>query len=127
MQIVEKKWTKMEQIDEGFKFLDAELASKGVGYTLDIAGLDAATGVGVVITNEEIDAAVNAAFDANMTEIMAQKYDFNFGPFLTKLRKQLMWGDGGYLRNSVDKKKLELLGEAPADDGTRKKKGKKSK
>ena len=60
----------MEQIDEGFKFLDGELASHGVGYTVDIAGLDAATGVGVVVTNEEIDAAVNASFDAHMADIM---------------------------------------------------------
>lgn len=60
----------MEQLDEGIKFIDAETASKGKEYELDVKALDEVTGVGVVVTLEQIQATVKAAFDANKDAIM---------------------------------------------------------
>ena len=53
---------KSDQLTEGIKFLDAKIASEGKSYVINQADLDAETGVGVVITEAEIDAAVNEIF-----------------------------------------------------------------
>lgn len=62
----------------------------------------------------------------NAEQIQQKKHDFNFSGLLSTLRDQHKWADGGLMLNTVNKKKLELLGEAPADDGNRKKKNKMS-
>ena len=51
-QIAEEKWLKVDQIEEGFKWLDAKLAKEGKTYEVDMAELDLETGVGVVVTEE---------------------------------------------------------------------------
>ena len=84
----------MEQVDEGIKFVDGQTGKEGKEYIIDVEELDKATGVGVVVTFEEIQAAVKQAFDSKMDEIMTKKYDFNFGPFLTSIREKVKWADG---------------------------------
>lgn len=90
-----------------------------------MAELDTETGVGVVVTDEQIQTTVDALFTENAAAIEEQKHDFNFGLLLTQVNKQLKWADGGAVRDKVNAKKTELLGEAPANDGKRKKHGKK--
>ena len=126
-QIVEGKWTKTAQLEEGVKFLDAKLASVGKDYELDLAEMDVETGVGVVVTEEQIQAAVDALFTEEAAAIEEQKHDFNFGLLLTKVAKSLKWADGGMVRDKVNAKRTALLGEPPASDGKRKKAGKKGK
>lgn len=102
---------------------------KGKNVELDIAALDAATGVGVVVTEAQIEEKVNALFAENAAAIESQKHDFNWGKLLTSATKtkELQWADGAIVRDMVNAKKLALIGEAPADDGKRKKAGKKPK
>lgn len=64
-QIAEEKWTRADQVDEGMKWLDAKLAKDGKTYVVDVAELDSETGVGVVVTEEQIDETVNALFAEN--------------------------------------------------------------
>ena len=99
LQISEKKWTKMEQLDEGFKFIDTMQQTHGKEYQIVQEDMDKATGVGVVVTAEEITQVIESAFSASMDAIMEQKYDFNFGPFLTEIRTKLKWADGQAVRN----------------------------
>lgn len=94
---------------------------------LDLAELDAETGVGVVITEEQIQAAIDAVFAEKAAEIEEQKHDFNFGLLLTQVNKTLKWADGGSVRDKVNAKRTSLIGEAPPSDGKRKKHGKKGK
>ena len=126
-QIASEKWKTMAQLDEGIKYIDVEMASKGKLFELDIAALDAATGVGIVVTEAEIDAKVNALFEENAAAIEAEKHDFNWGKLWTSATKALQWADGAMVRDKINAKKLALIGEAPADDGKRKKAGKKAK
>jgi len=51
-QIVEDKWTRSDQLDEGIKFVSEMMASQGKDTAVDMAAIDAATGVGIVITEE---------------------------------------------------------------------------
>ena len=89
--------------------------------------MDVETGVGVVVTEEQIQAAVDALFTEEAAAIEEQKHDFNFGLLLTKVAKSLKWADGGMVRDKVNAKRVSLLGEPPASDGKRKKAGKKGK
>ena len=126
-QIVNDKWLKNDQITEGVKFLDAKLKEVGKSYELDLAELDSETGVGIVITQEQIKAMVDSIFAENAAAIEEQKHDYNFGLLLTKVSKTLKWADGGSVRDTVNAKRTELIGEAPPSDGKRKKLGKKGK
>ena len=126
-QIVDGKWTKTAQLEEGIKFLDAKLASVGNEYALDLAELDVETGVGVFVSEEQIQEAVDALFEESAAAIEEQKHDFNFGLLLTKVAKSIKWADGAMVRDKVNSKRIALLGEPPASDGKRKKAGKKGK
>lgn len=46
---------------------------------------------------------------------------------LTKVTKSLKWADGGMIKDKINAKKVAMFGEAPADDGKRKKKVKQPK
>ena len=69
MQIKEGKWTTAIQLDEGINFLKNKMASEGKGYQIDEAELDKETGVGVVITEEMVEEAIEAAFKENAAKI----------------------------------------------------------
>lgn len=89
---------------------------------MDLAAFKEATGAGVVVTEEQITEVVNAVFEANKAEIMDKKHDFNFVKLQGSVKEKLKWADGGMVRNKVEAKKLELIGEKPAEEGKKKKK-----
>lgn len=68
-----------------------------------------------------IDEAVDKLFAENAEAIQKQKHDFVFAVFLNKMKDIYKWADGGMVRTTVDKKKLALLGEAPIQEGKKKK------
>lgn len=49
-------------------------------------------------------------------------HNFNFAIFLNKMKDIYKWADGGVVRTTIEKKKLEVLGEAPAAGEIKKKK-----
>ena len=53
---------------------------------------------------------------------MTEKHSFNFNSLLVKVRDSLKWADGGIVRNTIEAKRKDLLGDAPAPDGAKKKK-----
>ena len=62
MQIKNDKWKTTLQLDEGINFVKNKMASEGKGYAIDFDELDKETGVGVVISNDQITEAIEAAF-----------------------------------------------------------------
>ena len=60
--VVKDKWNRVGQLDEGIKWLDEKLRANGAEYKIDQAEFDAATGVGVVVTKEMIEATVDTLF-----------------------------------------------------------------
>ena len=80
-----------------------------------------------MISDAQIDETIAALFAENAAAIEEEKHDFNFGKLLIQANKTLKWADGAIVRNKINEKKTALLGEAPANDGKRNKKGKKPK
>ena len=60
--VVQDKWTRVAQLDEGIKWLDEKAKVHGAEYVINQAEWESATGVGAVVTIEMIDAAISKLF-----------------------------------------------------------------
>lgn len=109
--VVQDKWTRVNQLDEAIKWLDDRIKANGKEYKIEQAEWEAASGVGVVVTEEQIAAAVDKLFDEHALQIKELGHDFQFNIFLNKMKDHYKWADGGLVRNVIQKKKIELLGE----------------
>jgi len=99
---------------------------------VDMSQLDEAAGVGIVITDEEVEQAVEAAFGVAKEEILASRYRYNTGPLMGKVRAQLKWADGKAIKSEIELQLLDLLGPKTDQDllpppKAEKKKGEKKK
>ncbi|CAO3655315.1 unnamed protein product [Mucor hiemalis] len=86
-------------------------------------GFDAATGVGITVTPEQITAAIAEYINSNKENIVANRYK-TLGPTLANARKieALRWADGGKVKNEVEAQYLALLGPKDERDAPQKKK-----
>lgn len=73
-------------------------------------------GVGVVVTPEQIENAVEKLIKENKEEILEKRYRFNTGPLMQKVRVQLPWADGKMVKNEFDVQMVSLLGPKTAED-----------
>ena len=94
--------------------------------------LDEAAGVGVVVTPEEVEQAVETAFLAVKGEIEQSRWRYNTGPLMGKVRAQLKWADGKAIKAEIELQLLDLLGPKTDQDllplpKVEKKKGEKKK
>ncbi|KAI8094919.1 tRNA synthetases class I, catalytic domain-containing protein [Gilbertella persicaria] len=103
-----------DQISAAIKFCEA-------GFKED--EFDAATGVGVVVTPEQISAAIAEYINANKDQIVANRYK-TLGPTLANAKKMeaLRWAEGGKVKNEVEAQYLALLGPKDERDAPQKKK-----
>jgi glutaminyl-tRNA synthetase len=76
------------------------------------------------VTPEEITAAVDKLFEENSAAIKEQEHGFNFGVFQNRMKDTYKWADGGLVKNAIDKKKLDVCGEALAKSDIKKVKAK---
>ncbi|XP_052863926.1 probable glutamine--tRNA ligase [Anopheles cruzii] len=89
----------------------------------DEAAFDKACGVGVVVTPEEVECAVEKTIAKHRQDIVANRYGFNVGKLLTEIRSLLPWVDGKALKCEVDVQMFDLLGpKTEADNAQGKKK-----
>uniref|UniRef100_A0A3Q0SVS1 Glutamine--tRNA ligase n=1 Tax=Amphilophus citrinellus TaxID=61819 RepID=A0A3Q0SVS1_AMPCI len=71
---------------------------------------DEACGVGVVITPEQIEEAVEAVIKKHKEQLLKERYHFNMGLLMGEARTALKWADGKAIKNEVDMQVLHLLG-----------------
>ena len=88
---------------------------------------ESSCGVGLVVTNEQIENVVQAVIKENKEQIVKQRYRFNIGMLLGKARTRIPFVDGQKLKNALDLEILELLGPKTDKDLTKPKKDKKVK
>uniref|UniRef100_A0A0R3S373 glutamine--tRNA ligase n=1 Tax=Elaeophora elaphi TaxID=1147741 RepID=A0A0R3S373_9BILA len=75
-----------------------------------------ASGVGVIVTAEQIQNQVKEAIDKFEPEILKQRYSFNTGKILGDVKSKLKWADGSTLKREVDLCIMLLLGPKTLDD-----------
>ena len=88
------------------------------------------SGIGVVISPEEVEDMIESIIEENKESILKERYRFNTGKLLAQARKSLKFADGKILKNELDMQLLMLLGpktEADLAPATKSKKEKKTK
>lgn len=111
--IVDKKLDTTVRIDVALEFVLSRAQSK---EAINIAELETACGVGVVVTPEQIEAAVDEVIKANKAAILEQRYRFNVGKIMQEIRTKLPWADGKHVKSEIEVQLFDLLGEKTAAD-----------
>uniref|UniRef100_A0A1D1YN48 glutamine--tRNA ligase n=2 Tax=Anthurium amnicola TaxID=1678845 RepID=A0A1D1YN48_9ARAE len=75
-----------------------------------------ACGVGVEVTVEEIEATVSGVIEDNMDAILEQRYRINVGNLCRQVRKRHPWSDAKIVKDVIDRKLQEILGDRTAAD-----------
>ncbi|XP_073425693.1 glutamine--tRNA ligase-like [Dendrobates tinctorius] len=77
---------------------------------IDTADFERECGVGVTVTPEQIEEAVEAVIQKYKEQLLAERYRFNMGLLMGEARHGLKWADGKIIKNEVDMQVLHLLG-----------------
>jgi glutaminyl-tRNA synthetase len=105
--IVDKKLDTTVRVETALEYLLTHNTSQ---VAINVKDLEQACGVGIVVTPEQIDKAVDKQIKLNKTDILEQRYRFNVGKILQDVRVELKWADGKAIKNEVDVQIFDLLG-----------------
>ncbi|KAK6921725.1 Glutaminyl-tRNA synthetase, class Ib, non-specific RNA-binding domain, N-terminal [Dillenia turbinata] len=120
--IVSLKIKTPAQLEAAFSFLGSTASEN-----FEVKEFEEACGVGVNVTAEYTEHAVNEVFEENKASILEQRYRTNVGDLFVHVRKRQPWTDPKIVKQLVDKKLYELLGERTAADDEKASKKKKEK
>ncbi|XP_033825332.1 glutamine--tRNA ligase [Periophthalmus magnuspinnatus] len=84
-------------------------------------------GVGMVISPEQIEEAVESVIHKHKEQLLKERYRFNMGLLMGDARSALKWADGKVIKNEVDMQVLHLLGPKTESDLEKKPKAPKAK
>ncbi|XP_078428116.1 glutamine-tRNA ligase, putative / glutaminyl-tRNA synthetase, putative / GlnRS [Wolffia australiana] len=120
--VINSKIKSPAQLDAALVFL----ASVGPDKC-DWSAFERACGVGVAVSVEEIEAAVSAVIEENMTTIVEQRYRINVGNLCGQVRKWHPWSDAKTVKETIDTRLKGILGDRTAADDEKPVKKKKEK
>ncbi|KAJ0725690.1 putative glutamine--tRNA ligase [Helianthus annuus] len=120
--IVSSKIKTPAQVEAAFAFLSVTGSEN-----IDISKFEEACGVGVEVSEEDIEHAVNEVFEEKESAIKEQRYRTNVGELIAHVRKKQPWADPKTVKQVVDRKLLALLGPKTAADDEKPVKKKKEK
>jgi len=122
--VTEGKLDNELRVNAALEFLISNASNKDI-VTAD---LDKACGVGIVVTPEEIESAVEKVLKANKAALEEQRYRFPIFQLMADVRKSLPWADGKAIKLEFDVQQLDILGpKTEADSAPPPKKEKKAK
>ncbi|CAI0552930.1 unnamed protein product [Linum tenue] len=120
--VVSSKIKTPAQLEAAFSFL-----SNTASESLHVKEFEEACGVGIEVSVEDIEKTVSEIFELNKESILAMRYRTNVGDIFANIRKRLPWADPKIVKQLVDAKLYELLGERTAADNEKPTKQKKEK
>jgi glutaminyl-tRNA synthetase len=114
--IVENKLDTPMRIDTALEYLLTNNATQG--STINQSELEHVCGVGIIITPEKIDKAVEKQIKLNKSEILEKRYRFNVGKILQDVRAdpEMKWADGKKVKMELDVQLFDLLGPKTESD-----------
>lgn len=111
--IKEQKLDTIPRVDAALEFL----LTHGVkDSSVNLQDFEKACGVGIVVTPEEIDRAVEGVIGKNREAIVQQRYRFNIGKIMQEVRSALPWADGKAVKSEVEVQIFDLLGPKTEED-----------
>ncbi|KAK6134127.1 hypothetical protein DH2020_032127 [Rehmannia glutinosa] len=120
--IISSKIKTPAQLEAAFSFLAATASDN---FKAD--DFEAACGVGVEVSLDDIEHAVDEIFEENKAVIVEQRYRTNVGELFGYVRKKQPWADPKIVKQIIDTKLYALLGERTAADNEKPTKKKKEK
>ncbi|XP_021900855.1 glutamine--tRNA ligase, cytoplasmic [Carica papaya] len=120
--IISSKIKTTAQLDAAFSFF---AATGSENYKLN--EFEDACGVGVEVSEEDIEQTVKEIFEENKSTILDLRYRTNVGELIGQVRKRLPWADSKFVKQLIDAKLYELLGERTAADNEKPSKKKERK
>ncbi|EYU33108.1 hypothetical protein MIMGU_mgv1a018809mg, partial [Erythranthe guttata] len=120
--IISSKIKTPAQLEAAFSFLSTTASDK-----LNVDDFEAACGIGVEISLEDIKKVVNEIFEESKAVILEQRYRTNVGEIFGQIRKKQPWADPKIVKQTVDAELYSLLGERTAADNEKPTKKKKEK
>ncbi|XP_024028308.1 glutamine--tRNA ligase isoform X1 [Morus notabilis] len=120
--IVSSKIKTPAQLEAAFSFF----ATTG-SENFKLNEFEEACGVGVEVSVEEISKTVDDVFEENENVILGERYRTNVGDLFAHVRKRHPWADPKVVKQLIDAKLYELLGERTAADNEKVPKKKKEK
>lgn len=111
LYIVSSKIKTPAQLEAAFSFF----ASTG-SENFEVDEFEEACGVGVEVSSEDIELTVNEVFEENKNTILELRYRTNVGDLFAHVRKRLPWADPKIVKQLIDARMYELLGERTAAD-----------
>ncbi|XP_012833334.1 PREDICTED: glutamine--tRNA ligase [Erythranthe guttata] len=120
--IISSKIKTPAQLEAAFSFLSTTASDK-----LNVDDFEAACGIGVEISLEDIKKVVNEIFEESKAVILEQRYRMNVGEIFGQIRKKQPWADPKIVKQTVDAELYSLLGERTAADNEKPTKKKKEK
>ncbi|KAL8161303.1 hypothetical protein V2J09_012792 [Rumex salicifolius] len=109
--IVSSKIKTTAQLDAALSFFSNTGSEK-----YDLSEFENACGVGIDLSSEDIEKVVNEVFEENKTVILQQRYRTKVGELFAHVRKKQPWADPKIVKDIIEKKLRELLGERTAAD-----------
>ncbi|KAG6464393.1 hypothetical protein O3G_MSEX014481 [Manduca sexta] len=94
------------RVDAGLDYLLSNVNEANV----DLSAFEKACGVGIVVTPEQVEQAVEKHMAKYKQELLEKRYRFNSGIVMQAVRVELPWADGKAIKNEVDVQILDLLG-----------------
>ena len=86
--IMANKWTRVIQLEEAVAWLTTQLKDQGKEYKIDKAGFEEASGVGVNLTDADIQKLIDDCFKENDAEIKEKGWTFNFNKIRTAIKEK---------------------------------------
>ncbi|KAL9266505.1 Glutamine--tRNA ligase, cytoplasmic-like protein [Drosera capensis] len=120
--IVSLKIKSPAQLEAAFSFFSTIGTEE---YT--IAEFEKACGVGIEVSSEEIEQIVNEVLEENKSLILEKRYRTNVGELFAHVRERQRWADPKIVKQAIETKLVELLGERTAADDEKPVKKKKEK
>jgi glutaminyl-tRNA synthetase len=104
------------------------LASIGDSYKIEgatQAAFEKASGVGINVTEKDVEKLIQDAFAKYKADIDELKYDFQWNKINYYIKDTNKWADGKTVKTKLEEAQLALLGERPAKTEGKKPKGNK--
>mmetsp|Transcript_25701 Transcript_25701/g.101351 ORF Transcript_25701/g.101351 Transcript_25701/m.101351 type:complete len:763 (-) Transcript_25701:366-2654(-) len=100
---------KLKEASQAVK-TNANMQVKEVYQEIDDDAFDKYCGVGITVTDEEIDKVVDGILHSKIGEIKERRYQFKTGPLLQQAREQMRFVDGKIFLHKFDEQMAEILG-----------------
>ncbi|CAL1539919.1 unnamed protein product [Lymnaea stagnalis] len=104
--IATKKITTEDQLNAAISYL----LHHNLESEVNAKAFEEASGVGVVVSPEEIETAVEEVVKKHKQGLLEKRYHYSTGPLLGEIKSKIKWADGKAVKNELDMQILDLLG-----------------